>query len=362
MKKQYLDEIRKRLSVYVITESEITDIINDYSQMYDDGRQRGLTDHEVIEFLGSAEKVVDGLAENYTMRTDKQERNHKLVALSPFLAVIAFFILGFGFDLWHPGWLVFLIIPVFAIISNSNFKNSVVALSPFAAVIAFLVLGFGYDLWHPGWLVFLIIPVLAILMNQSHQPILGTITALSPFAAVVAFIFLGTYANLWNPGWLVFLIIPMIGILHERHFWKAFGFEVSMIVAIGIYLYFGYVLDAWNLGAIGFLIPIAYGFMTNMIKITWGKASLPEALTVLACVTIYVAGGYLFDAWYYLWLVFLAIPMLAIIRHAPKKTQLVALMPFIAVILFFALGFVFGLWYIAWIVFLLIPMVAILQR
>ncbi len=34
----------------------------------------------------------------------------KLTALSPFIAIILYIpILGFYFDLWHPGWLVFLL-------------------------------------------------------------------------------------------------------------------------------------------------------------------------------------------------------------------------------------------------------------
>ncbi len=62
---------------------------------------------------------------------------------------MVYLVLGFAFDWWHPGWLVFLLIPVF---------YSRLAVVPMAATIMFFVLGFLFDMWAVAWMVFLFIP------------------------------------------------------------------------------------------------------------------------------------------------------------------------------------------------------------
>ena len=61
--------------------------------------------------------------------------------------------------LWHPGWLIFLTIPL----HYMHPKNRLEQLSnPILVTLIYLVLGFFFNLWHPGWLVFLAIPLGAI--------------------------------------------------------------------------------------------------------------------------------------------------------------------------------------------------------
>ncbi|MBR6571978.1 MAG: hypothetical protein IKK75_16145 [Clostridia bacterium] len=77
----------------------------------------------------------------------------------PTVIVILYLILGAVFDLWHPGWLLFLTIPLNYLHFNSMKERLV---HPISITLLYLVLGIFFDLWHPGWLVFLLIPFFAV--------------------------------------------------------------------------------------------------------------------------------------------------------------------------------------------------------
>lgn len=77
----------------------------------------------------------------------------------PVLVTIIYLMLGFFANMWHPGWLVFLTIPLFYL---PNSKRSPLKLlsNPVMITIIYLLLGFECGLWHPGWMLFLAIPIL----------------------------------------------------------------------------------------------------------------------------------------------------------------------------------------------------------
>ncbi|MEX1377124.1 MAG: hypothetical protein AB1Z23_06540 [Eubacteriales bacterium] len=85
----------------------------------------------------------------------------------PIIVVIIYFIIGYMWDLWNPGWLLFLTIPLYysAITIMQSAKNDerkrIWKLIPYPifCVIVYLVLGMFYELWHPAWLIFLTIPL-----------------------------------------------------------------------------------------------------------------------------------------------------------------------------------------------------------
>ena len=82
----------------------------------------------------------------------------------PLIVVGIYLVLGFIFDLWHPGWLVFFVIPIFyefVAMAEARGARKKANLFPMAlfCVVTFLLLGFLRDLWHPTWLVFLLIPI-----------------------------------------------------------------------------------------------------------------------------------------------------------------------------------------------------------
>lgn len=91
---------------------------------------------------------------------------NKLIAATPLIALIAYLLLGFCANAWHPGWIVFFAIPVMPLILG---KKSWFGAYPLLTVIAYLVMGFVWDLWHPGWIIFLTIPVVEIFLSGSKK-------------------------------------------------------------------------------------------------------------------------------------------------------------------------------------------------
>lgn len=77
---------------------------------------------------------------------------------------------------------------------------------PVFVTFAYLVLGFVFHMWHPGWIIFLTIP-LYYLPESERQPVrlLG-----NPVMITIIYLLLGTVCNWWHPGWLVFLLIPIL--------------------------------------------------------------------------------------------------------------------------------------------------------
>lgn len=78
---------------------------------------------------------------------------------------------------------------------------------PIAVTIAYLVLGFVFHMWHPGWIIFLTIPLFYLPASERTSiRLLG-----NPVMVTIIYLLLGTICNLWHPGWLVFLLIPLLG-------------------------------------------------------------------------------------------------------------------------------------------------------
>ena len=79
----------------------------------------------------------------------------------PVLCTVVFFCLGCFGGYWHPGWIVFLIIPVWDGIIRAIFERNLRRVSvPVITAIVYLILGCCFGLWHPGWVIFLLIPIL----------------------------------------------------------------------------------------------------------------------------------------------------------------------------------------------------------
>lgn len=319
MLNEFLNELRELLLRYreekeddsPKLEQEINDIVCDYEQLYSDALASGLSDEEVIKKLGTPTAIVKELG----MYIEPHDRSWKgkFIAISPFISIIVFFVLGTQWQLWHPGWLVFLLIPVSAIALNTDdWMVKMVALSPFAATITFFVF---LELGMPEY------------------------------------------------GWLAFLVIPMLGVFSQKPVWRAVVFEIAMILSIAGYIVLGPVMQRYDVAGYSFLFLVVYfltdpRFYSQLVQLF----TTVVGLTVLGSIAAFLLLGFLLEGWYYAWLVFLTIPMIAIIHHSSRRHRMVALMPFISTILFFTIGFVFGGWAYAWLVYLLIPMTAIVNK
>lgn len=82
----------------------------------------------------------------------------------PIFVAILYLGLGFAFGLWHPGWILFLTIPAYYSIVgwfSGRRRHCFLRAFPYTLLvaIAFLCMGCIWGLWHPGWILFLTIPI-----------------------------------------------------------------------------------------------------------------------------------------------------------------------------------------------------------
>ena len=173
MKRDFLNELETELKKLEISKLEIEDIINDYSQLYDDALACNKTSEEISLLLGNPETIAKELIKAVQF-SPHRSNNHKVTALMPFISLIIFMVLGLAFSLWHPGWLVFILIPITPILLQNNTKATIIALSPFVSSILFIIIGTYYGLWNPSWLTFLLIPMISILFRGNKKYVLVT--------------------------------------------------------------------------------------------------------------------------------------------------------------------------------------------
>ena len=371
MKQDYINELASLLDLYEMDSQEKEDILSDYNDMYDHYEDYGMTHEQIRDKLGAPSSIIGDLTEGFRKQSEIKEikassRNTKITALSPFVALILFFVLGFAFNLWAYSWMAFLLIPVVAIIVNVGPRGeTLIALSPFVALIGYGILGFVYNLWHPGWLIFLIIPVTAILTSVRKEGFLVTLTSLSPFIALTIFFVYFGERNEYVTGWLIFLIIPAIGVLNEKNLLKII--LVELLIAGGAigYLWIGATYDRYDWGLLAFVPLVAYGLLQANLRF-W---EIPKEYRIVALISIVVFVGLGLSSdlvginmWGYAWMAFLAIPVFAIQRETSGNEKWIATMPFISLFLFYTLGYFFGWWAFSWLAFLLIPMFAIIKE
>jgi len=93
---------------------------------------------------------------------------------------------------------------------------------PLVVVPAYLAMGFLLDLWHPGWLIFLAIPIYYELAAMAAAADIRKKLNLFPIAplCVLVYLLLGFYVNVWHPSWMIFLLIPLYYVLVSAAFGK----------------------------------------------------------------------------------------------------------------------------------------------
>jgi transcriptional regulator with XRE-family HTH domain len=76
------------------------------------------------------------------------------------IIVVVYILLGAFWGYWDPGWLIFLLIPIWYTLVDAIYKkNAHIFAWPVVAALVFLILGIFFSAWHPGWVVFLSIPI-----------------------------------------------------------------------------------------------------------------------------------------------------------------------------------------------------------
>lgn len=82
------------------------------------------------------------------------------------LCTLAYLLIGFLCNLWHPGWILFLV-PfivggIFDTIAKRNPSSFPIV---FIVLAVYLLLGCGFNMWHPYWAIFCIIPAYYIVVE-----------------------------------------------------------------------------------------------------------------------------------------------------------------------------------------------------
>lgn len=82
------------------------------------------------------------------------------------IAIVLYIVLGACFDLWHPGWLIFLLVPVIgSLIQAVRERNARLFAYPVLVLFFYLYVGWVYSVWYPTWVLFLTIPVYYSIVN-----------------------------------------------------------------------------------------------------------------------------------------------------------------------------------------------------
>ena len=132
----------------------------------------------------------------------------KIMAITPFISLILFFVLRYilqeigSDDKLKWTWLIFLlnlIIPV--VLGEWKINISY----PLITVVAYLILGLCFDLWHPGWVVFLTIPIYYTLKSVNY-----------PFKLAQ---FKGNFTNPYHTARLVYTKIRHLSTVFTENFY-----------------------------------------------------------------------------------------------------------------------------------------------
>jgi len=76
------------------------------------------------------------------------------------IIIVAYFSIGCIYDAWHPGWLLFLLIPIWhSLVTAIENRSAYCFAYPVLVTLIYLCMGIFRMWWHPGWVIFLTIPL-----------------------------------------------------------------------------------------------------------------------------------------------------------------------------------------------------------
>lgn len=86
------------------------------------------------------------------------------------IAIVIYIIIGCMYDVWHPGWLIFFLVPIIStFICAVRRRNANYFAYPVLVILIFLFSGLVNRVWHPAWAVFLTIPLYYFLVGYIRQ-------------------------------------------------------------------------------------------------------------------------------------------------------------------------------------------------
>lgn len=355
MKNKYLDDLREFLKIKYVSNLEIESIIDEYSILYDEAIESGLTDEEIISKLGSPIDIYESLKEDLNKEIKFES---KATGLMVFVSIILFFVVGQAFKLWNYSWLFFFLIPLTAVLSGKKSRSKLPAVLVFVVTPLFYVLGRAYNLWHPAWLLFLLIPLAGVLNIKNEKE---KLVGMMPFITVIVYFIISyVYNDFYLYGWPIFLLIPLVGCIYIENKIGQIIMASTLLLSTVIYYLLAFLFGLWSWPLLIFIVPIAYAIYAKYINIDFPLFNNMYLATGLFSILItYLVVSLLTTGWAWSWMILLLVPMLTVYgKH--KFTNIIEYMPFISLILFYSFGyFIEGGWVYSWLFFLLIPMVSI---
>ncbi len=201
--------------------------------------------------------------------------------------------------------------------TGDSVKKGFLAGFPFAVMVtvAFLLLGFLGDLWHPAWMLFLTIPVYYTIYGALKGGSLRSYDIIVPAIIIGAYVVIGLATTCWSPTWLMLLAIPVYLMIAaaarggNRAALLNAGFAV-LVSATYIAVGFLFGKGGWACGwLLFFLIPM-FASITNSISQRRGIRTLTVFPWEVLITAVYLFMGIMFDLWHPGWVIFMAIPIL----------------------------------------------------
>jgi hypothetical protein len=354
---QYFEKLKERLLDHEISHNQVNTIIQKYQTRFKKNQP-----------VKPVEEEVEDIIQEYDLKLKENPDREisTVIAWIPFVSIISYLFLGFVLDFWHPGWMVFIAVPIIFLIFSvfhDDISVGFLALIPFLIIFSYFYVGFYYHIWHPTWLIFILLPVIGVFSRYRKRDLKFFLFALSPFVAISAYILLGDYLNLWSRSWVVFLLVPMSACLQETDKKRLWICEISLLVSMLIGIILPFFTSSWGFSFFGLLIPLIilmYMGEDSIVKIT--KDSLFDFSLFIMILVIYLLLGLFADAWAWAWMLVMLLPAYELIKQSPNHFKFYYIMPFISIAIFYSLGFFLGLWAFSWLAFILIPITIYLER
>lgn len=94
-----------------------------------------------------------------------------------------------------------------------KFKNKIIGVTPFVVLIAFFLTGFLMDAWRWNWTFFFAIPIVSILLNIKISKPTKAISSILYLLIIAAYFITGFMFHIWSWNWVLFFLMPIVGIV-----------------------------------------------------------------------------------------------------------------------------------------------------
>ena len=256
---------------------------------------------------------------------------------------------------------------------KTSFKNETVRrfnpttsrkkqLSFLAVSFIYVLHGLIFRQWHPFWVIFLTLPILALIRYDRIRPLMRA-TLIAFLSSIALYFALAHFTGLYHPTWLIMLSPLFIGLLLEKHRAHRWMLEAFLLASIASYLALGMSTGDYTLALFSFLLFIIPAIITGHIYIHLHAIdSLVARIGLIVSFIVFFLWGYFLEQFAVAWVALLFVPTMSIAFHAKGRDTLVPFSIYVSILLFYILGYYTGAWHIVWTAFLLAPIVSLLQK